>query len=286
MKKILVPSNLTDVAEEGLKMAVKLAVKLNAEICLVNFFESRTAAKSFVIRNKFPAKPGLNDIEARIEMVRKNKSKLALLASHYAQQGVSIKYDIVNEPLDVGILPYIVEHEIDLVVIGIDVENTLEEKLTGTDTEQLGQSISCPVITVSTAKGIDLDVIVIALNKKSLNYLDIHQESLREMAEQLCTEAYVLCVINPTEKIEPEDIAKIKSFSDSLENTLTGGYKVVIDTDNENSVAEFSKHKGAGIISIFANVKNGFLGIVNNNFSQKILNKASIPVLNFDSDSK
>ena len=250
MKKILVPSDLSDIAEEGLKMAVKLAAKLDAEISLVNFFQTPARTTTFFNQERIYAKNKATDVTHGIEMVRKNQSGLALLASHYAQQGVPVRFDIVNKSFKEGMAGYIRENDIDLVVMGTDP-----------------------------------DIIVIALDKKSISYLGIYQETLREIVEPVCSKAYVLYMINPTERVGSQEIDKIETFSKSFEDTWSG-YHLVMDNDHEKSLAEFARGKKAGIISIITYVKNGFFEVINDAFAKRILAGTKISVMQINANTK
>ena len=92
MKKILVPTDLSVIAERGLKLATEIAERSEAEIYLVNFTR-HPFGRTFTAMGDVNSKVDQEGELFTLQMLRLNKQKLDELGQKYSQHGVDILYD-------------------------------------------------------------------------------------------------------------------------------------------------------------------------------------------------
>ncbi|MEL7004136.1 MAG: universal stress protein, partial [Bacteroidota bacterium] len=137
MKRILVPSDLSDISENALQLASAIAAKTKAEIYLVHFMD-HPFGDSF---RTMGSKPDDNvDDLFTVQLLNKNHARLGQLAEKYGSDDVEINFQVYDEDFDDGIVEYIKKENVDLVVMGTTGEETLEERFTGNNTEQAIQT--------------------------------------------------------------------------------------------------------------------------------------------------
>ena len=106
MKKILVPTDLSVIAERGLTLAIEIAERSEAEISLVNFTR-HPFGKTFTAMGEVSSKIDKEGELFNLQMLHLNKEKLDGLGAKYSQYGVDIKTAIVDEEFKDGIDEYL-----------------------------------------------------------------------------------------------------------------------------------------------------------------------------------
>ena len=139
IRRILVPTDFSDAADQALRYAIDLASKLGAEIHLVHAWQLSAYAS--------PS----SDLAKGME--RDLAADLAALAQRYGAHGV-----VIHRSLRMGV-PYVEITEAakdlscDLVVIGTTGKTGLEHFLLGSVAERIVRTSEVPVLTVRyTAK--------------------------------------------------------------------------------------------------------------------------------------
>ena len=163
MKKILVPTDLSEVAELGLELASEIAMRCGATIRLINFTR-HPLGKSFSSTGEMNL-TNQEDNLFTIDILRAKNQKLAGLASRYSATGITIQYAVIDDEFRNGIDTYLRDEEIDLVVMGTSGEETAQESFTGNHTLQVIRISSCPVLSVKDRFNVkDFENIVVAVS--------------------------------------------------------------------------------------------------------------------------
>src|SRR5688572_32883321 len=121
MKKILVPTDFTPIAELGLRLAVEIAKRSGAAISLVNFTR-HPFGQTFSVTGEVNTDTDRDDERFTIQLLKANKAKLEALDARYSQSGVVINHAIIDDDLPDGIDQYLQQELIDLVVMGTSGE--------------------------------------------------------------------------------------------------------------------------------------------------------------------
>lgn len=280
MKKILVPSDLSDISENALRMAVDIAEKSNAEIYLINFTEHPLGG-SFTATGEIDKKYADEENVYTISLVQTYHKKLGQMAAKYGSATRTINYQVYDEDLKDGIVKYVKENDIDLIIMGTSGEESADEFFSGNHTEQVIEVATCPVISVKkNYKRGDFSKIVLGLSTerdKNDNFLQA-SNYLNDLARSLNASIEIVNVIDPDKNNKIEREKELIGFASKfgLKN-----HKVTIVTheDKEQGLIRFARERGAGFLAVFTHAEDGFFRIFRSSLSEELSMNSDIPVL-------
>lgn len=276
MKKILVPTDLSPIAELGLKLAVEIAKRSDAVISLVNF-------TSHPIGESFSATGDINlkvDEEANlytVQLLHATKQKMENLAARYSIGNVMIASSIVDDDFKSGIDEYLKNENIDLIVMGTSGEENVAELFTGNHTEQAIMVSSCPVISVRDGFRIEqFSNIVVAVDIIPGTESARGLETLRLLAKYFDSHIHLVHVHDTASDnriIESEYFTQMARIA-NLEN-----YSVTVLEGNDPAerIIDFARQVSAGLIAVMKNSGSGFR-ILSHHFSDRVVKEVGRPV--------
>lgn len=280
MEKILVPTDFTPIAENGLRLAVEIARRSGAVISLINFTK-HPFGRTFSATGDVYKKNDVEDSVFMLELLKQNQRKLEELAETYRAADVEIEYGIIDDELKDGIDDYLDKELIDLVVMGTSGEASVEEQFTGNRTEQVIEVSSCPVLSVRDGFRIeDLSRIVLAVNEIDDNQILTGLNTLRQLAESFGSHIYMLHVRRPT-----SDERDLRVYFEGMARTAAlQEYTITIleAADPAEAVIDFARENQAGLIAVIKNSKDGIFRIFSNHFSNRLVKEVGRPVFTFN----
>jgi nucleotide-binding universal stress UspA family protein len=283
MKKILVPTDLSVIAERGLSLAMEIAERSEAEISLVNFTR-HPFGKTFTAMGEVSSKIDQEGELYNLQMLHLNKEKLSALVQKYGNRGVDIQTAIVDEEFKDGIDEYLNREGIDLIVMGTSGEENATEVFTGNHTEQVIKISKCPVLSVRDGFQIkEFDKIVLAVNViKDTSHLNEALDTLADLAA--CFDAHIYLVHIRDRAADYTDIDLKDFFTKMAERAGLRNYSVTIyDSDDQaNGVIQFAREKKAGLIAVIKNSSDGIFRIFSNHFSDRLVKEVGRPVFTFN----
>jgi nucleotide-binding universal stress UspA family protein len=283
MKKILVPTDLSVIAERGLTLAIEIAERSEAEISLVNFTR-HPFGKTFTAMGEVSSKIDKEGELFNLQLLHLNKEKLDGLRTKYSQVGVDIQTDIVDEEFKDGIDEYLQRENIDLVVMGTSGEENATEAFTGNHTEQVIKISKCPVLSVRDGFQIkDFNKIVLAVNVIRDN-AHVHEalDTLADLAA--CFDAHIYLVHVRDKATDYSNINLKQFFTDMAEDVGLRNYSVTIyeADDQANGVIQFAREVKAGLIAVIKNSTDGIFRIFSSHFSDRLVKEVGRPVFTFN----
>src|SRR5688500_15655830 len=283
MKKILVPTDLSVIAERGLSLAMEIAERSEAEISLVNFTRHRVR-KTFTAMGEVSSKIDQEGELYKLQMLHVNKEKLEALVRKYGNRGVDIQTAIVDEEFKDGIDEYLHREDIDLVVMGTSGEENAAEVFTGNHTEQVIKISKCPVLSVRDGFQIkDFDKIVLAVNViKDNSHVDEALNTLADLAA--CFDAHIYLVHVRDRATDYSDLDLEDYFKEMAESVGLRKYSVTIydAEDQANGVIQFAREVKAGLIAVIKNSSEGIFRIFSNHFSDRLVKEVGRPVFTYN----
>lgn len=283
MKKILVPTDLSVVAERGLTLAVAIAERSEAEISLVNFTR-HPFGRTFTAMGDVSTKIDKEGELFNLQLLRLNKQKLDELGQKYSEHGVDIQTDIVDEEFKDGIDEYLHRENIDLVVMGTSGEENGVEAFTGNHTEQVIKISKCPVLSVRDGFHIkDFNKIVLAVNViKDKEHIHDALDTLADLAA--CFDAHIFLVHVRDKATDYLDINLQEYFTEMAEAADLRNYSVTIyeADDQANGVIQFAREVKAGLIAVIKNSSEGIFRIFSSHFSDRLVKEVGRPVFTFN----
>ena len=283
MKKILVPTDLSVIAERGLTLALEIAERSEAEISLVNFTR-HPFGKTFTAMGEVSSKIDKEGELYNLQLLHLNKQKLDELGQKYSQDGVDIETAIVDEEFKDGIDEYLQRENVDLVVMGTSGEENAAEVFTGNHTEQVIKISKCPVLSVRDGFQInDFNKIVLAVNVIKDN-AHVHQalDTLADLAA--CFDAHIYLVHVRDKATDYSDINLKEFFTNMAEAADLRNYSVTIyeADDQANGIIQFAREVKAGLIAVIKNSQDGIFRIFSNHFSDRLVKEVGRPVFTFN----
>lgn len=276
MKKILVPTDLSPVAELGLKLAVEIAKRSDAVISLVNFTRHP-------IGESFSATGDINlkvDEEANlytVQLLHATKQKMEDLAARYSIGNVLIASSIVDDDFKSGIDEYLKSENIDIIVMGTSGEENVKELFTGNHTEQAIMVSSCPVISVRDGFRIEqFSNIVVAVDIISGNESARGLETLRLLAKYFDSHVHLVHVHDTA---SDSKIIKSEYFKNMANIANLENYSITILEGNDPAkrIIDFARQVSAGLITVLKNSGSGFR-LFSHHFSDRVVKEVGRPV--------
>ena len=276
MKKILVPTDLSPIAELGLKLAVEIAKRSDAVISLVNFTR-HPLGESFSATGDINMKV---DDEANlytVQLLHATKQKMEELAARYSIGNVMIASSIVDDDFKSGIDEYLKTEEIDLIVMGTSGEENVTEVFTGNHTEQAIMVSSCPVISVRDGFRIEqFSNIVAAVDIIPGNESARGLETLRLLAKYFDSHIHLVHVHDTS---SDNEVMRTEYFNQMAKIANLENYSVTILEGNDPAerIIDFARQVSAGLVTVLKNSGSGFR-LFSNHFSDRVVKEVGRPV--------
>ena len=272
MKKILVPTDFSDQAENALKVAVQLAKKYDSEIYMLHMIE--LPMHQIIATSNFSELP-----EAVFFMkVAHNNFEEALDRDYL--DGLDIFENIkFNEASD-GILQACEEDDIDIIVMGSHGASGFKEMFIGSNTEKVVRTAKKPVLVVKNDSDIfNVQNFVFASDFKN-DSIETYRQAV-ELAKTWNSKIHLLMVntagnFKTTAETEQAMNEFIKGAD--YENYTLNIYN---DISVEKGILNFSKAINADLIGISTRGRQGIAHFFNGSISEDLVNHAKRPVITF-----
>lgn len=277
MKKILVPTDLTDIAELGLKLAIEIAKRCDASISLINFTR-HPLGKTFTSTGEVDLSADEEENIFTLELLQSKKEHMEGLAVKYASANVPIEFAVIDDKFRTGLDAYLSQENIDLVVMGTSGEETVKEAFIGNHTQQVIRISPCPVLSVRDGFSIDdFANIVAAVEVITDNQVAQGLAELKTIAE--CFDAHIH-LVHVRDQVKDGNLILNEYFTKMA--TIAGLRKfsvVILDADDPSEgVVSYAESIHAGLIAVLKNVQDGIFRIFSNRFSNRLIKEEGRPV--------
>jgi nucleotide-binding universal stress UspA family protein len=275
MKTILVPTDLTGIAESGLKLAVDIAEVKGGKIVLFNVI-CPVHGTTFTTMDDINMMPRGQADRFMVERIRKNKSGIEALAKKYHKENVTIDPQIDFEDKVNGLNGFIRKWHIDLVVLGTRGAKSLSEFYFGSRTENVTRASGVPVIlTKESIEEFFPKNIVLPVDTTE-NAPDIIEE-MQAFAAQFKSRIHLLSIMHNGDDTaavmdKMRNIAESAGFSDYSLNTYING-------NPEQAIRSFSQRINADLMAVLSLEREGADRQLFGNLASKLVNSSKIPVL-------
>lgn len=272
MKKILVPTDFSEQAENALKVAVQLAKINDSEIYLLHMLE--LPLQEIDALSTPSALP-----EAMFFMKLAEQKFEALLSKSYLKD-IRV-YDIVkNFPSFSSVIDTCHEHDVDLIVMGSHGASGLKEMFIGSNAEKVVRTSDIPVLVIKGKHdNFKVENFVFASDFKNDNKKTYRQAI--EFAQSLGAKIHLLMVNTANDFLSTSEAKnRIDNFT---KNYDFKDYSVHIYNDEsiESGVLNFSKEIGADLIGISTHGRQGISRFFSGSIGEDVVNHADLPVMTF-----
>lgn len=278
MKKILVPTDFSRSAQWAVEVATDMARKAKAEIILLHVVEQPTK-ESFNVEGEVLA----DDWEDKVftfKLIERNRAQLSEQAKAISQSGVSVKTELrMGNPFH-GVKTMIVDHRVDLVVMGTSNRSKIEEFLVGSNTEKVVRHALCPVLTVhhkpSTHEFKNI-VYATSMNSNEKAFSDV----IRTIQEMYNATIHFVRINTP---LNFQSDSKVKIMMDDfarktrLKNYTVNSYN---DFSEEEGILHFANSIQADLIGMATHGRTGFGHVMVGSIAEDVVTHSQRPVLTF-----
>lgn len=272
MKRILVPTDFSEHAEDALKVAAQIAHKYNSEIILLHMLDLPSQMSDAIT--------GGASIPETILFMKKANEMLDKITEKPYLEGISITEILKIDKTIHGISQVSKENDIDLIVMGSHGSSGVQELLIGSNTEKVVRNSDIPVLVIKKdISNFNASTIVFAS--------DFTEESkkpfqrLLNFTEFFDSKIHLVTICTPN-SFKPTHIIE-KSMNDFVNEFSLTNYSTHIynDTNIEKGIINFSNSINADIIGMCTHGRTGFAHFFNGSISEGLVNHAARPVITF-----
>jgi nucleotide-binding universal stress UspA family protein len=271
MKKILVPTDFSDCAENAAKTAAQIAKKTGAEIFLLHILHIPSYDTNSGITES-------QDIPEGLFLMKLAQKKFAELTAQPFFEGIKVIEAIQFDNTYEGIAKKAEEHDIDLIVMGTHGISGWKEAFVGSNTERVIRLADCPVLTVKENLDVaNLNNIVFASN--FYGEVGTMFEPVKAFAELFDSKIHLLKIVVPGGFERTARSNKImQDFAEKfeLENYTINVYN---DETVEEGVSSFANSISADLIAMPTHGHKGLKHLLWGSRAEDLANHSSQPVL-------
>lgn len=272
MKKILVPTDFSEQAENALKVAAQLARTHNAEIYLLHILE--------IPLHEVDAMNSQSDLPEAVFFMKLAHKKFENILNRDYLEGVTIHETVDFHEIFKGVFHSCKKHDIDLVIMGSNGVSGLKEMLIGSNTEKIVRTSETPVLVVKKEHTtFKVDDFVFASDFKEESKAT-YKKAI-DFAEILGAKVHLLTVNTPNKFITSDHAnERMQDFANSFSfsNYSTNIYN---DVTIEKGIMNFSQSIGADLIGMSTHGRQGISHFFNGSISEDLVNHAKRPVITF-----
>ncbi|NNE32594.1 MAG: universal stress protein [Winogradskyella sp.] len=272
MKKILVPTDFSEAAENALKVAAILANKYGSEIYLLHMME-------IPMQHIDPGAVQSDIPEALFFMKLAHKKFEDLIESDYLE-GITIHETVKADITFNEIKDSCKEFDIDLIVMGSHGASGLKEMFVGSNAEKVVRTSEVPVLVIKNEHNhFNVSDFVFASDFKNDNKKTYEQAV--NFAKAFNAKIHLLMVNTANDFMTSYDAqARINDF---IAGQSYDNYTITVhnDTTVEQGILNFSKDINADLIGISTHGRQGIAHFFNGSLSEDLVNHAKRPVITF-----
>ena len=270
MKRILVPTDFSEHAEDALKVAAQIAKKNDSEIIVLHMLELPHQMNDAIL--------GGASIPETMLFMKKANEMLDTISSRSYLDGIPVTEIVkIDKPIH-GITQVSKDYDVDLIIMGSHGSSGVEELLIGSNTEKVVRNSEIPVLVIKKdISDFNVTNIVFASDfsaetkkpfEKLLNFTKFFESKIHLVT--ICTPNS----FKPTHVIEKAMKDFVTEFN--ITNYTTQIYN---DTNIEKGIINFANSINADIIGMCTHGRTGFAHFFNGSISEGLVNHAVRPVI-------
>jgi nucleotide-binding universal stress UspA family protein len=272
MKKILVPTDFSEIANKALDVAVEIAKKINAKIELLNVKVYPTA--NIGAYYSLYGASGVSIDDAWEDVLKAAKKEMKELISRYS--GVQIK-PLIEETSE-HFVESVLEHKADLIVMGSNGAEGFKQFFSGSNSEEVVRMASCPVLVVKDSQDVfEPRKVVVAVDF-------IHEEFIKKAIDSLPlknAEFHFLHVDDGNRKVDYlEAEAKMHKLAKKLglENCK---FEIFNANTVEYGIQEYAETVQADLIVMYTHGRTGIAHFFKGSVAESVVNHAKTSVFTY-----
>lgn len=271
MKRILVPTDFSEQADNALKVAVKLAKTYNSEIFVLH---------SMNVPLQLATSSDSGSLPESLFFIKLAEKNFGELRVKEFLDGIVINETIGRNEIYEDIKDNCEEFNIDLIVMGSNGASGFKEMFVGSNTEKVVRTSNIPVLVIKKAHELfDIKNFVFA-SDFSESGKGAFKEA-KKFARKIGAKIHLLLVNTPANfKPSTEAYTLMGDFVKEMEMdhyTLN----IYNDTSVEKGILNFTRHIKAELIGMGTHGRKGISHFLNGSISEDLVNHANMPIITF-----
>lgn len=278
MKKILFPTDFSEMSNNAFVHALQLAKVVEGELVLLHTFQLPIVDSQFAPDNFYMLYETfqLAEFDAFKEVV----PKLRAIAENEGLADIKISHRIMEGDLVSSIQKVIKEENINFVVMGTSGNTGWDTFFVGSNTGSVLSSVSVPVLSVPSK---------VSYHKiKTIGFTTRFRKKDKKALEIVCdiarkTNAQVKClyVKSSTSDVKPETI---KEWEAHFSNEPVQFFIIPLE-DVQGTIIDFIAQKNIDILAMVTYKRNFFKELLSPSLTRKFSDYSEIPILALHCDS-
>ncbi|MGL2995186.1 universal stress protein [Flavobacterium sp. TSSA_36] len=279
MKKILFPTDFSDVATNAFVHALHLADVVQGELVLLHTFQLPVVDGQFTPLNYYTIYESLQ--LAEFDVFKEQIPMLHAIAEKEKLGHIKITHRLMDGDLVTTIQTVIKEENINFVVMGTAGANGWETFFIGTNTGSVISSVSVPVLSVP---------LVAPYKKiKTIGFTTKFREKDKNALQLICTiakktNAEVKCLYVKTNQSDVKQ-ATIQEWETQFANEPVQ-FTILPLEDVQGTILDFVSQKSIDVLAMVTYKRNFFVELFNPSLTRKFSDYSEIPILALQSDEK
>ncbi|MFV8341791.1 universal stress protein [Flavobacterium sp. XS2P39] len=272
MKRILVPTDFSEHAEDALKVAAQIAKKNNCEIFLLHMLELPSQMSDAI--------SGGSGIPEVMLFIKKANETFQKIKERPYLNGISVSETVHFERASDGILSFCKKNKIDLIIMGSHGSSGIEEMLIGSNTEKVVRLSDIPVLVIKKDIG--------KFEARNLVFASDFSQEIKKPFKKMIEfakifDANLFLVMICTPNSFKTTLAAEKTMSAFIADFDIQNYSFHIfnDVNVENGILNFSNTINADIIGLCTHGRTGLAHFFNGSISEDLVNHTVKPVITF-----
>ena len=277
MKKILVPTDFSEEAQNAAELARDIAKKFDAELVFLHAIEL-TSTETIHVTGELPTYDSFVDALMVKKAIENAQSEMNRLIEVSKFQGINVSQEIKLGSPFTHIYDAVENEGVDFIVMGTKGASGLSEVLIGSNAEKVVRRAKCPVLSVKDK--VDESIF------DSMVYATIMSEkedkvvaTLKELQQAYGSKVYMVWINTPN-NFKPDLITKaqMREFADKHK---LQAYEIHVFNDvvEEDGIRHFADEVDAGMIIMGTSSHTGLSRIIRGSVAEDLVNHARRPVL-------
>jgi nucleotide-binding universal stress UspA family protein len=272
MKKILFPTDFSQVANNAFVHALEFAKIVQGELILLHTFDLPVYDNQFFPENYNVIYDSLQ--LSQFEMFKDEIPKLRAIAEELNLDKIKISHRLMDGNLIYNIKKSIKEDHIDFVIMGTSGATGWEAFFMGTNTGSVITAVDVPVLSVPfEAKFKKIETIGFTTRYRAKD-----KKALRDvLVIAKKTNARVKCIYVKTSESDVSE-SRIERWEKEFEDQPIQ-FSVISSEDVKATILDFIQFKEIDVLAMLTYKRNFFVELFKPSLTEKFSNTASIPIL-------
>lgn len=272
MKKILFPTDFSEVANNAFVHALGLAKLVKAELLLLHTFELPIIDNQYFPENYQTIFDSLE--LSKFDKFKDEIPRLRAIAEENGCHNVKMSHILKDGDLMFNIKEVIEKDDIDYVVMGTSGAHGWKEIFLGTNTANAIVSLSVPLLSVPfDAKFTKIENIAF-----TTRFREKDKDALKKVIKiAKSANAMVKCLYVKTKDTDNTD-ATFQDWENQFKNEPVKFF-IIPDENVQETILEFINHQDIDILAMLTYKRSFFATIFTTTFTEKMSYHSSIPVL-------